>query len=183
MDEEAPKLEDMWKLRQHERAWWFICDRLLPAVVGAHIWDRQSVVDEVSDFVTVSDVAFCLLSVENNWDYWVEIATLTTAPTTSTDRDKNSDQSDKPKITGETKWTSSNLVAGKNSGWSQEGLHRFNELCKFETENRDQHKSVEEQYLKRKKERDAVAHSNKQRRNTRVDHGVQTYVDEASLDI
>ena len=175
IDDEAPKLEDMCKLREHESTWWFICDKLLPAVVGTHIWDRKSVVDEVSDFVTVSDVAFCLLSVENNWDYWVEIATPAI-----TDRDNEGQSADIQKITGETKWTSSNLVAGKNAGWSEAGLQRFNDLCTLEAENRDQHRSVEKQYLKKKKERDAVAYS-KQRRNSSVGTRVRTYVDVASL--
>lgn len=157
-------------LRGHEGAWWFICDHLLPAVVGTSIWERQSVVQEVSTFVSVSDVAFCLLTVENNWDYWVGMASPT-----------DNDQHDKPKIYGDTKWTSNTQVAGKNTGWSQAGLQRFNDLCTLEAENRCQNESVEKEYLKRKKEQEAVAHS-KHRGNTRVDHGVQTYVDEASLE-
>jgi len=173
-DDLVPTLEDMRMLRGNERAWEFICDELLPAVVGTTIWEQQSVSEEVSKFVTVSDVAFCLLTVENNWTYWVDIA----AP----DLDKdNENEHDKPKIPGDTKWTSSTLVAGKNTGWSQEGLQRFNELCKLEAENRLLYGSVEKQYLKKKKEKNAIA-QNKSKRDTRVDHGVETYVDEASLD-
>ena len=171
----VPTLEDLRMLREHEQAWWFICDELLPAVVGTHIWEKQSVAQKVSAIATVSDVAFCLLTVENNWDYWVGIA----AP--NLEQKSDNDQHDKPKIYGDTKWTSSTLVAGKNTGWSREGLQRFNELCELETENRRLNVSVENQYLKMKQEQAAVA-QNKSRRDTRVDHGVQTYVDEASMD-
>ena len=62
-------------------------------------------------------------------------------------------------------------------------MQRFNELCKLETENHrlSLSESIENQYLKMKQEQAAVA-QNKSRRDTRVDHGVQTYVDEASMD-
>ena len=81
---------------------------------------------------------------ENNWDYWIGIA----AP--NLEKNTDNDQHDKQKIYGDTKWTLSTLVAGKNTGWSREGLQRFKELCKLETEIRRLNESVENQYLKMK---------------------------------
>ena len=89
----APALEDMRMLRENEGAWWFICDELLPVVVGTTIWERQSVAQKVSAIATVSDVAFCLLTVENNWDYWIGIA----AP--NLEKNTDNDQHDKKNFT------------------------------------------------------------------------------------
>lgn len=160
----------MKKLRQHEKGWEFICDELLPAVVGTTTWERRSVIEEISSFVTVSDVAFCLLTVENNWDYWVSVADP-----------EDLQDSEAKMIYKDTKWTSSTLVAGRNTGWSQEGLQTFNDLCKMEHEDRINNPLVEKEYLLKKKAKLLMAQK-KPRRVARIEIGVQAYVDENSLE-
>ena len=157
-------------LHQHEKGWEFICDELLPAVVGTTTWERRSVIKEISKFVTVSDVAFCLLTVKNNWEYWVSVA----APT---------DQGTNEKLVyKETKWTSSTLVAGRNTGWTQDGLQAFNELCKMEDEDRKNNPTVESEYLV-KKQAKQLMDQKKPRRVAIIELGVQAYVaDEISLE-
>jgi hypothetical protein len=164
-----PTLEEMKKLRQHEKGWEFICEELLPAVVGVTTWETRSVIEEIRNFATVSDVAFCLLTVENNWDYWASVA------------DPNLQEQDQQSIYKDTKWTSSTLIAGRNTGWSQDGLQTFNELCKMENDDRNTNPMVEKEYLLKKKAKQMMAQK-KPGRVARIELGVQAYVDENSLD-
>ena len=112
-------------MRGDPGGWAFLCDRLLHAVVGTTTWDRMVAVQKVSEFTTVSDVAFCLLALENNWDYWAKVASIN--PMCTPEANINNC------ITyPATKWTSSPIIGGKNAGWSKEGLQRFNALCQAE---------------------------------------------------
>ena len=107
-------LEEILEMRGSVVGWAFLCQHLLPAVVGNTTWDQKVAVQKVPEFTTVSDVAFCLLALENNWDYWVKVASV---------EDDSSTRTTFPT----TKWTSSPVMSGKNTGWSKEGLERFND--------------------------------------------------------
>ena len=102
-------LEEIQKMRGSPDGWAFLCNRLLPAVVGTTNWERKVAVQKIAEFTTVSDVAFCLLALENNWDYWVKVASI-------------EDDSNTRTTYPATKWTSSPVMSGKNTGWSIEGL-------------------------------------------------------------
>jgi hypothetical protein len=82
-------------------------------------------VQQISEFTTVSDVAFCLLALENNWDYWVHVASVDASLNNRTTYPA-------------TKWTSSPVIGEKNTGWSKKGLQRFNELCQLEAKDREE---------------------------------------------
>jgi hypothetical protein len=164
-DEEVPSLEEIQELRESVVGWIFLCNRLLPAVVGTTTWERRVAIQQVSEFTTVSDVAFCLLALENNWDYWQHVASVDPTMNNRTTYPA-------------TKWTSSPVIGGKNTGWSEEGLHRFNELCQLEAKDREENSSVEYEFLV-KKQRDNIAR-NKQSK-TVVVAAVSTYVDEHAL--
>jgi hypothetical protein len=125
----------------------------------------------VSDFTTVSDVAFCLLALENNWDYWVKVASIDPA---ETPEDSLNNRTTYPS----TKWTSSPVIGGKNTGWSKEGLQRFNELCQAESKDRDVNSLVDCNFLVKKQ------HENSARCKAKkavVFAAVKTYVDEHAL--
>jgi hypothetical protein len=146
-----------------------MCEELLPHVVGRAKWKKDIATKRVSDIATPSDIAFILLVLENNWDYWVQYAT-------SNSSKKNNDQAKVQETLKcpKTKWTSGNLLFGQNSGWTKEGILRFNELCQLEKANREAHKMVEEEFLNMK-----MAESNRlkhKKRRTQAE-SVQVYMD------
>ena len=145
--------------------WAFLCHHLLPAVVGTTTWDQKVAVQKMTEFTTVSDVAFCLLALENNWDYWVKVASI---------EDDSSTRTTYPT----TKWTSSPVMSGKNTGWSKEGLQRFNELCQAEATDRVENAAVDFDFLVKKQQENNARHKQKR---TVVSATVKTYVDEHSL--
>ena len=125
--------------------------QLLPAVVGTTTWERRVAVQKNSEFMTVSDVAFCLLALENNWDYWVKLASID--PTSTPEEIMNS------RTTYPTaKWTSSPEMSGKNTGWSKEGLQRFNALCQAEAKDREENSSVDFDFLVKKQHENNARH-------------------------
>ena len=145
--------------------------QLLPAVVGTTTWERKVAVQKIPEFTTVSDVVFCLLAQENNWDYWVKVASID--PTSTPEEIMNS-------LTTypTTKWTLSTVMSGKNTGWSKEGLQRFNALCQAEAKDREENSSVDFDFLVKKQ------HENNARskpKKTVVFATVKTYVDEHAL--
>ena len=81
-------------------------DRILGCAIGKHIWMKENksfkTVMEVG--ITMSDEAFTLLIMENVWDKVFE-------------------------VNGTTKYTGGVGMGNKpNSGWTNEGLARFNQL-------------------------------------------------------
>jgi hypothetical protein len=159
------RLEEIQKLRGSPDGWAFLCNRLLPSVVGTTNWERKVAVQRIAEFTTVSDIAFCLLALENNWDYWVKVASV---------EDDSSTRTTYPT----TRWTSSPVMSGKNTGWSIEGLERFNELCNEEATDRVENAEVEFDFLVKKQQENNVRHKQKK---TVDSNTVKTYVDEHSL--
>ena len=100
-------------------------------VVGIRHFDRNKTTSSYSTYVTVSDEAFTILSLENNWERWSAMA-----------REEDWRESDVP-----SKWTTSRdkkikrdeygnrlgdndtAQATRYRGWSYQGIARYNQLC------------------------------------------------------
>ena len=54
----------------------FFCLHMLTPVVTARVWKALNSIELLSyqKFVTISDEAFALLVLENNWDLWIAYA-------------------------------------------------------------------------------------------------------------
>jgi hypothetical protein len=80
-------------------------------VTGHHLWKKTSSIHLISEICTVSDEAFALLVLENNWGKWM------------------SNGQESPKYT-------SNAAGNKMfEGWSEDGIWCCNCLHEFVTEN------------------------------------------------
>jgi hypothetical protein len=108
-----PSLSEILKLRQtptrngnNNRAFTFIVEHLAGAVIGQRRWKLTRCYKPLSECMTVSDEAFMLLVLENNYELWQ-------------DADTNR--------VGRGKYTE-NAPNRKFCGWSNEGITRFNEL-------------------------------------------------------
>lgn len=65
------ELEDYMQLRKNPGAFKTLCESFLPHVVSVAKWNRDYLVEKVSDFASISDEAFTLLTLENNWEVWI----------------------------------------------------------------------------------------------------------------
>ena len=81
----------------------------------------------MSKYATISDEAFALLILENNYETWMDMALTGNTKTSKIPQ----------------KYTNGGMSQGKvgtsqhNKGWSDEGLCRFNELFDLVEKNRD----------------------------------------------
>ena len=73
---------------------------------------------------------------------------------------------------------SSPVIGGKNTGWSKEGLQRFNALCQAEAKDREENSSVDFEFLVKKQHENNARHKTKK---TVVSATVKTYMDEHAL--
>jgi len=100
----------------------FFAQLCLPAVLPVKTWEKDHKQKKISDFVTATDEAFAMLLFENNSDVYLALGD------SNKKTYKELKKVDKYKDV-HTKYTSTN---GKDVGWTEEGLERF-ELLVDET--------------------------------------------------
>ena len=101
------------------------------AVVGLRHFEKHKCHKLYREYVTISDEAFAILTLENNWDRWMAMAETdewTTAPvptkwTVTRDRTASAAKKarDKESETG-------HAQARRYRGWSAHGINRYNQL-------------------------------------------------------
>ena len=132
--QELPTMEDILKLRRSPRnkntntTFNFVVEYLAGPVLGQRKWKTERCYKPLSEVMTVSDEAFMLLLLENQYDMWKD------AETTRVGRGKYTD----------------NVKNKKFCGWSNDGIRRFNQLFEDVKANRDKQfaKEVEEATVK-----------------------------------
>jgi len=90
--------------------------------VGKCKWKKLVVLKKVTLFATVTDEAFALLVLENNWSVWIK----------EDPKDyftKNKKEQNKKQKQNNGLYTGHAKGAIRFGGWSLEGVQRFNELC------------------------------------------------------
>ena len=132
-----PSLKDLQ--RQSFESWKFLCDKLLPAVIGAKAFNQNCSIKKLTEFTNETDIAFILLVLENNWDQWDALHRQLVLKETQGEAFAATKL---PK----TKWTSSCAESGHNPGWDHEAYQRFNELVKLELEDRKMGAQAEGRY-------------------------------------
>jgi hypothetical protein len=131
---QLPTLEDILKLRQAPRSnnnnitFTFIVEHLAGVVIGKRKWKIARCYNPLSTSMSVSDEAFMLLLLENQYNMWKD------AETNIVGRGKYTDKAPNKKF----------------CGWSNEGMRRFNQLIAHVRENRNKQysKDVEEATVK-----------------------------------
>ncbi|KAI2500728.1 hypothetical protein MHU86_13756 [Fragilaria crotonensis] len=157
-------VETLCKLRRsrtdHEREafHWFIGE-FLECVSGRRVWGRKKFTHKVSDpmergsaekVVTVSDEAFAILVYENYIDKWLRKYTCEQQGVQGEDTNEI-EKRIKGRYTAGTTTRAANIMYG---GWSDEGLIRFNQLCRLVAIDRQNENAaqMEEQVLQRLRE-------------------------------
>ena len=120
-------LNKLLQLRQENNyAYFDFVEYFVSAVIGKTHYKQNSCDKLLSQYATVSDEAFALLTFENNFDAWVDMGMR-----------KDISGSQVPR-----KYTNGGKSNGEvgssqhNKGWSEEGLKRFNELFDAVKKNR-----------------------------------------------
>lgn len=125
-------------MRKKKVAFFFVCDYLLPSIVGKCRFRKFAHQMKISDFVTRSDEAFLYLILENIWERAMDMVDNGI----STHKESNV----------KTKYTERGASAKAYNGWTDEGLIQYNVLMAQVRKNRKQYKGVEDMYLQHRQE-------------------------------
>jgi hypothetical protein len=105
----------------------WLCEFMLPCVVGWKVWNKKKYREPISDIATCSDESFVLLTLENNYDRWMaEVDWLV--------HNKDRETTDQePKTFPNSRFTNSgrsqkNGRSKRLQGWAREGYLLFNAL-------------------------------------------------------
>ena len=149
-------LDEFLEMRDNEVAFaTFVETFLKPAYSTKWRTKRfDQTIKKIADIVTVCDEAFVLLTLENNWDRWIDInnkAKNMHTPSTRGKKETAIDSDVMPKCTHINK-KRTNYDSGDDAplswkGWNYEGILRYNELCKEVKEDRKQNSSVDKNVL------------------------------------
>jgi hypothetical protein len=101
------------------------------AVIGLRHFEKYKCTKKYRDYVTISDEAFAILTIENNWDRWMDMAENNIWKTSAVPT-KWTVTRDKTASAGR----SGNLTQGRDAlpqarryrGWSAQGILRYNQL-------------------------------------------------------
>ena len=117
-DEFKYSMDEFEKLRRNEDVMVMkhFMDNYVSAVVGKQKFKRAASIALLSSFVTVSDEAFALLTIKNNWEVWP-----------AKFRNKGKDQDDMEPIP-RTKYTNRRRYGKLNDAWTKDGQR---ELLKY----------------------------------------------------
>jgi hypothetical protein len=116
----------------------FFCSSILECVAGKKNWKAQKAKKTISkSCATVSDEAFALLLMVNSWEKFEYLA------------DSKGTADEKTEVPS-TLFTEKKGRNRKMQGWSNEGIVKFNALCRFVQEDRKskEGKEFEQEFLK-----------------------------------
>jgi hypothetical protein len=108
------------------------CSFFVSGVVGIRHFDRNKCIQPLSKYVTSSDEAFAVLTLENNWSRWSSMARtkswkdseVPSAWTTSIDKRKSKDDQEEDESGDEAETPQ----ARRYRGWTAKGILRYNQL-------------------------------------------------------
>jgi len=136
-----PELQEIMKLRQqgYKVIMTTFYNHFLSCVMGKCKWKKHVILKEVPLFATVTDEAFALLVLENNWGVW-----LVEDPKEYFI--KNKKEQDKKQKQNNGLYTGHAKGATRFGGWSLEGVQRFNDLCDFVRNDRIVNETFDTEY-------------------------------------
>ena len=132
-DEFKYSMDEFEKLRRNEDVMVMkhFMDNYVSAVVGKQKFKRAASIALLSSFVTVSDEAFALLTIKNNWEVWP-----------AKFRNKGKDQDDMEPIP-RTKYTNRRRYGKLRDGWTKDGQREFLKYYNMVTDDRRSAEGIE----------------------------------------
>ena len=159
--------------RQSPETWMKVVDTYCSLTAGQDAYRRAST-DNVSSWLTASTEAFTLLLVENYHD-WAR-STALRKKQQEEQLEQQEESSEQEAAVVPPKYTFAGKGAGRNMGWSHEGIKRYNELFKLVKEDRLVRGEVDENYFKRKQLESLEQARKKRKRATKTLEELEKYV-------
>ena len=129
------------QLRASPTDYTFFCDFLLGCVTGMKRFAKDSRSRNISEIATVSDEAFALVLLDNNYKVWLDMVSNGITKGSTVD----------PEYTNGGN-SMSNGRSRKYKGWSDAGIDQYNALFDRVQEDRTERPDFEKSYLEKKKE-------------------------------
>lgn len=126
-------LNDILQMRGNQDVFVIFCEYFLSKVVGITAWKTECCTKTVSEMASVSDEAFTYLLLENYWDEWANKDPKAYREETAYNHETNTRGRRTPT---KGKYTKDSVGSRRYGGWSEDGLHRFNELFDLVLEDR-----------------------------------------------
>jgi hypothetical protein len=143
--EEVPRMADILQLSNGGDAYHWICAKMLKCVVGYATWNRRCYKELLSDFATASDESFLVVTIENNYQRWLDEAKHRY---TNGEEDQE-DVTWRAKL-APAKFTNSGSSSANGNGsnrrcggWSKPGYLRFNSIYSQVQEDRKRRANFE----------------------------------------
>lgn len=183
-------LDKLTELREDVDAFEIFVNRFLKPTYSKkwnyHVNYKRSEVKKIANIVSITDEAFVLLVLENNWDRWIDI-------------NNQSDNNYIPSKRGRSKPTTSSVmpkytqlqVSGSISeqnqdnickGWRQSGIQRFNELCVLVKCNREEFGEVDASLLEKMNPKNSPEYVKRQAKRQRTSMTVKPFVEDEEDD-
>jgi hypothetical protein len=143
-------------------------------VVGLRHFDRNKCLQYFGNYITVSDEAFTVLTLENNWERWSDMAesdewresSVPSKWTTSTEKRASNQQPDK--VSSDTSVVTPQ--ARRFRGWTAQGINRYNQLfMEIKMERAKKTYRLIEEYCLGEYQSDAEANGNNSHKRKKVD--------------
>lgn len=167
-------IDDVLQMRRNPDMFAKLCDTYMPCMMKKTVWKKHKSLSTVSALCSITSEAFLYLLMDNNWEYW------------TTKISNNNLPDGVPKVKEpDPKYTCGKHRFGRNGGWSDSGMQRFNELCELivtdrkKTEGIETEKQMMEKWEREKyEERDVQKTGEKKHSEVFTDHGVWQEVGE-----
>jgi len=152
--------DEMEKVRTNKEVFLLMTTYFFPRLLKKKFFGKQTKVHKVSNVVTVATEANILLNLHNRLEHWVDQYRIDKAKLVLKDKDGNVvlDKKNKPKrVISEVPTVYTRSTQGNDgfenggSGWSKDGIRKYNELCKVVVEERNEGDALEAAFLHERK--------------------------------
>ena len=148
-----PSLQAIFLLREDKGTYRWFCDTFLKEIHGKREFDKITTMQNLSDYITVSDEAFALITVQNSYE---KIESAITG---------NSNVKSKYTKSGATPHGKNELFGFKYGGWSKEGILVYNNLFDKIAQDRIKNKYFDEYFKQYKMKQNKIDNDNPEGKN------------------
>ena len=183
-------LETLMELRENEESFEIFVKHFLKPTYSKK-WNHQVVyrrkkIKTIGNIVSITDEAFVLLILENNWERWIDINNQSKNKYIPSKRGR-----EKPKVSSiMPKYTHlqvKNANAERNEdqgckGWRESGIQRYNELCELVQDNRKHFVDVDKSLLEELNPKESPSTNKRQRKRQKSIITVKPFVEDDNDD-
>ena len=180
IDFEIPTIEEIFLLRRNRGVYKWVCNNILPEVIGYREFVKLCNYEPLHKFITISDEAFILLCIKNYYNtikYKVQTEMFNINNKTQNNNSNNQllleekNKGTPPLYTkaGATTKASAPSTCFKYSGWTVEGIIEYNKLQDAVEEDCNKYSDFDTYFMKFKQDETKRNHGNNKKSNNDFD--------------